>query len=109
MVLPSGCIYITHDRKKDRCLVEEPQKRAHDRCLPDQTFDILLIGLKFLIGEYGDFRLEFDQYTDGTAYQIPFKFSYQIHIRSRSVCLVGLGPMQIKSSYNLLAKAIISS
>jgi hypothetical protein len=39
---------------------------------------------------YGGFWSEFDQYTDRTAYQIPFKFSYQIHIRSWSVCLVGL-------------------
>jgi hypothetical protein len=37
---------------------------------------------KFLIGEYTGFCWEFDQYTDRTAYQIPFKFSYHIHIKS---------------------------
>jgi hypothetical protein len=43
---------------------------------------------KHFNGEYGGFWSEFDQYTDRTAYQIPFKFSYQKHNRSRSVCLV---------------------
>jgi hypothetical protein len=51
--------------------------------------NLYILRSKFLIGEYGGFWLEFDQYTDRTAYQIPFKFSYQKHIRSRSVCLVG--------------------
>jgi hypothetical protein len=49
-----------------------------------------------LIGEYGGFWSEFNQYTDRTAYQIPFKFSYQIHISSRSVCLVGIAPTIFK-------------
>jgi hypothetical protein len=49
----------------------------------------LICWKKSLIGEYGGFRSEFDPYTDRNAYQIPIKFSYQIHIKLRSVCLVG--------------------
>jgi hypothetical protein len=50
----------------------------------------LICWKKNLIGEYGGFWSEFDPYTDRNAYQIPIKFSYQIHIKLRSVCLVGL-------------------
>jgi hypothetical protein len=49
----------------------------------------LIYWKKNLIGEYGGFWSEFDPYTDRNAYQIPIKFSYQIHIKLRSVCLVG--------------------
>jgi hypothetical protein len=45
-----------------------------------------------MVGEYGGFWSEFDPYTDRNAYQIPNKFSYQIHIKLRSVCLVGHPP-----------------
>jgi hypothetical protein len=44
-----------------------------------------------LIGEYGGFWSEFDQYTDRNAYQLHIKISNQIHTSSRSVCLVGWG------------------
>jgi hypothetical protein len=61
----------------------------------------LICWKKILIGEYGGFWSEFDPYTDQNAYQIPIKFSYQIHVKLRSVCLVGRRPRSISKYWAL--------